>query len=322
MFFSQRKAQKWVKKTIKKNLSTQTPINSDNFIHPTDHAALEALKKIPLFDTLCNKLLKILGELNYSIENKATHIQITEQQLPEIHQMVKSICVKLNIEMPELYLKLDRDPNAYTFGSDKHFIVIHSGLLECLEVDELYAVLAHECGHIACKHVLYHTVGRLILNGGSYGLSKIDTLLNSTLIGSLLKETAITSLELAYHHWNRCSELSADRVAVLCCEDADPVIESMMRLAGGVASIPYEVNRDLFLQQAIEYKDKVDHKKSAKILEFLKTGRNTHPLLAVRAYEAKEFYHSEKYTSYFHPEAIASESINTPESLPKPVSET
>ena len=55
----------------------------------------------------------------------------------------------------------------------KHTIVIHSGLLECLEDDEIYSVLAHECGHIACKHSLYHTLAIMILDGTMVGLNDL-----------------------------------------------------------------------------------------------------------------------------------------------------
>lgn len=321
MSIKQWKARRWVKKIVKKNNATQTPIRCDDYIHPTDKSALDALKKIPLFDKLCGKLVSIRSELQFSIENMASHVHITEHQLPHIYFMVKSICTKLGIDMPDLYLKLDRTPNAYTVGSDTHFIVIHSGLLECLEEDELYAVLAHECGHIACKHVLYHTVGRIILQGGNLGLGKLDALLNSTLIGSLITQAAMSSLELAYYHWSRCSELSADRIAVLCCEDANPVIESMMRLAGGSASLQYEIDRELFLQQAVTYKQQTSEKKAKKALEFLTTTHDSHPLLAVRAYEANEFAKTPEFLAFLDPtKAVPSVTISG--ELPSPTNQT
>jgi Zn-dependent protease with chaperone function len=81
---------------------------------------------------------------------------------------------KIGIEMPELYLELNRDPNAYTYGTEKFTLVINSGLIECLQDDEIYAVLAHECGHIACKHGLYHTIGGMVLQGGAIGLNELS----------------------------------------------------------------------------------------------------------------------------------------------------
>ena len=171
MWFENYKAKKWTQKTISRNLKTVTPVDCEQYIHSLDKSALVALKKIPLLDTICAKLLSVMNDIQNTIINMSTKIHITEKQLPKIYLMVQSICKKIGIDMPELYLELNRQPNAYTYGTEKFTIVIHSGLIECLQDDELYAVLAHECGHIACKHGLYHTIGGMVLRGGLIGLN-------------------------------------------------------------------------------------------------------------------------------------------------------
>lgn len=289
------KSKKWVKQIINKNSKEITPIDYQKYIDKTDKVALAALKAIPLFDKACSKILSIMNEPQRHIFDMSNKIRITENQVPKVYYMVKSICNKLGIEIPDLYLELNREPNAYTYGTEKIAITIHSGLLECLEDDELYAVLAHECGHIVCKHVLYHTIGAYILDGGHMGLHKLETLLNKTLIGGLISTTIDSSLELAFFHWLRCSELSADRVAVYCCESANPVIESMMRLAGGTTHIDLEIDRDLFINQAEEYQKLTEDKKINKALEYWLTRNHTHPLLAVRAYQAREWAKSTEF---------------------------
>lgn len=228
-------------------------------------------------------------------------VQISENQIPKIYNMVNSICKKIGIEMPDLYLKLDRSPNAYAFGTEKFTVVIHSGLIECFEDDEIYAVLAHECGHIACEHMLYHTIGKLVLSGGEFGLDSLSGMLASKgIVGSIIGNVvslADSALELALYHWSRCSELSADRIAIICCGSASPVIETMMRLAGGTKHIDSEINKDLFISQAEEYQKLAAENKINKTLEFLLTKNNSHPLLAVRAYEAQKFASSEEFKS-------------------------
>lgn len=299
MFFRNQKAKRWTKKQIIKNLNVNHPIDCEQYIHSADKTALLSLKKIPLLDVVCSKFLSIMNDTQNNIINMSSKIHITENQLPKIYTMVKSICNKIGIEMPELYLELNREPNAYTYGTENFTIVIHSGLLECLEDDEIYAVLAHECGHIACKHGLYHTIGGMILNGSSIGLHELGNMLSAKgLVGGIVGgaiSAVDTALELAFYHWFRCSELSADRVAVICCGDATPVIETMMRLAGGTTHIDSEINKDLFISQATNYRQIMAESKSSKTLEFLLTKNNTHPLLAVRAYEAQQFASSEEF---------------------------
>lgn len=299
MFFRQQKAKQWTKKQIRKNLKTCTPVNCEQYIHSADKAALVALKKIPLLDTVCSKILSFMNDRQVNIINMSSMIHITKQQLPKIYIMVESICKKIGIEMPELYLILNREPNAYAYGTEKYTIVIHSGLLECFEDDEIYAVLAHECGHIACEHMLYHTVARLVLGGGKIGLHELsNAFIGKGLVGNIVggAVSAVDSaLELSLYHWYRCSELSADRIAVICCGSASPVIETMMRLAGGTTHIDSEINKELFIAQAKDYKQTIDESKVNKVLEFLLTKDDEHPLLAVRAYEAQQFAASEEF---------------------------
>ena len=50
--------------------------------------------------------------------------------MPDIYNLVPPRCDKLGIDVPDLYLELNRDPNAYTFGDTEVAIVLTSGLLE------------------------------------------------------------------------------------------------------------------------------------------------------------------------------------------------
>ena len=310
MWFENYKAKKWTQKTISRNMKTVTPVDCEQYIHDLDKTALTALKKIPLLDTICAKILSIMNDRQNTIINMSTKIHITEKQLPKIYAMVESICKKIGIEMPDLYLELNREPNAYTYGTEKFTIIIHSGLIECLQDDELYAVLAHECGHIACKHGLYHTIGGIVLSGGSIGLHELAGYLNTKGIAGAIAGNVVAAvdgaLELAFFHWFRCSELSADRVAVICCGSADPVIETMMRLAGGTTHIDSEIDKNLFIEQASDYRQITEKNIVNKGLEFLLTKNNTHPLLAVRAYEAQQFANSDEFKK------IASEQTYNP----------
>ena len=296
VLFKKIKATRWTKKRISENLKVSSPVNCEEYIHDADRKALAALKKIPLLDKFCSKVLSVINDTQRNLIDMSSKVHITERQLPKIYSMVKSICNKIGIEMPELYLELNRDPNAYTYGYEKYTIVVTSGLLECLEDDEIYAVLAHECGHIACKHGLYHTIGALILNGGYIALNELSNLFNKGIVGSIVSgvvSAVDNALELAFYHWYRCSEFSADRVAVICCGSATPVIETMMRLAGGTTHIDSEIDTDLFIAQATDYQQLTDDNKLNKTLDFLLTKNNTHPLLAVRAAEAKKFAETE-----------------------------
>ena len=140
-------------------------INKDIFLHESDKAALDALESLPGFAQVTKAFIKAFNEKMLDVQNMSTNIRITDKQLKKYHDMLIPICKKLDIEVPDLYLTLNVMPNAYTSGDDKPCIVLTSGLLETMPEELIPTVLAHECGHIACHHVLYRTMGQMIFNG-------------------------------------------------------------------------------------------------------------------------------------------------------------
>ena len=204
--------------------------------------------------------------------------------------LLPPICEKLGIDVPELYVELNVNPNAYTYGDTKPFIVITSGLFETMPDELIPTVLAHECGHIACHHTLYRTMGRIILNGVFSMISGIGNVV-------------LYPVQLAFAYWMRCSEFSADRAAAICDGSSDKVVEMCMRFAGYDKDIMADANADLFMEQAEEYRKMVDDSAWNKTLEFLLFQNYDHPLNAVRAYEAREWAQSERFKNiqdYLH----------------------
>ena len=258
-------------------------IDSDVYVHPSDKAALDALKAIPGFTALLKAFMQVWNEQRARIYNMATNLRIDEKQLPKYYYMLPPICEKLGISVPELYLELNPEANAYTSGDTKPYIVITSGLLETLPAELIPTVLAHECGHIACHHVLYKTMGRMILSG------------SLKLLSADIASIALTPIQIAFSYWMRCSEYSADRAAILCDDTSDNIVEMCMRFAGFDKDIHEETNTDAFLQQAIEYKKLLSESKVNQALEFVMFKNSSHPLNSIRAYEGSEWEHSQEY---------------------------
>ena len=205
-----------------------------DFIHPEDHAALENLKAIPLFAACLKSFMNIGTERSIQGLSMANKIRLGKHQLPAIHEPLPRICETLGIDEPELYLAMDPAPNAYTQGDTRLMITVTSGLIELLDEDETCAVLAHECGHIACRHVLYHTMAQMLAKYGP------------AIFGPLAALSMPVQLGLFY--WARRSELSADRAAALFMQGSSSVVETMIRLAGGPKSITANVSLDLYLE--------------------------------------------------------------------------
>lgn len=257
-------------------------VNARDLVHEHDKAALNALKAIPGFDQFVKAYMKVFNERSMRILNMSSKVRLSPEQCPRIYNLLVPICEKMNIEVPELYLELNRDPNAYTSGDTYVFITVTTGLLELMNDDEIQAVLAHECGHIICHHVLYQTMGRVLLSGAA------------NLIG--LNGLITTALSTAFAYWMRCSEFSADRAAAVCCGGSDRVVDVMLRLAGGGKDMAGEIDADLFMAQAKDYESYVSDSKFNKVLEFIALMEADHPFLAVRAASITEWTKSEQFT--------------------------
>ena len=259
-------------------------VESKYYIHDSDQAALQTLQAIPGFTSLLKMFLKEWNERQAKLRNLSSYIRIGDDQLPRYKEMLVPICEKLGIEVPELYLMLDVRPNAFTSGETDPFIVITSGLLDTMPEELIPTILAHECGHIACHHVLYRTMGGILIGGTAGSVASLP-------FGNLLT----IPLQVAFFYWMRCSEYSADRAAVICDGTADKMIEVCMRLAGFNKNIQDTPSRKAFMAQAEEYRKITSDSKWDKTLEFYLLSGASHPFMAVRALECQEWADSEKF---------------------------
>ena len=254
-------------------------ISASEFIHPEDAAALNNLESMPLFPKLVKKVLELgLEQMKYGI-NMASSIRLSSRQLPNLYNHLPPICQKLGIPEPEFYLEMNPFPNAYTFGDTRIYITITSGLVEMLNDEELDAVIAHECGHIVCRHVLYHSIATFILNGS----------ISLGLLGELIKP-----VEVALLYWYRKSELSCDRCSSIVT-NPETVCRMLARLAGGPRSITANVNMQEWAKQADKYDEIYNDGLWNKTLQVMNTMFLDHPYAAVRVREILKWSQSLQY---------------------------
>ena len=256
-------------------------LRADEFRHPVDLQATRSLQQLPGLGLLIQNLLgSTAGEMFY-LDNIASSIQINEQQLPEVYQLLVQACRILDLEVPQLYVRQNPVPNAYTFAMQgkKPFIVLHSSLLDLLEPKELQAVIAHELGHLKCNHGVYLTMANLLMLSTS--LLPFGGLFYRALQDQLL-------------HWLRCAEFTCDRAALLVTQDTRTVISVLMKLCGGSPQLAAKLNVDAFLEQARTYEE-LDSDLWQLELKQLQTLGRTHPLPVLRAREIERWFRSNTY---------------------------
>lgn len=194
-------------------------MKATDIMHPEDAKAIQMIKSVPGFEQLVRMFMELGYEAQYRGENLANHIKVTTDSFPEIYQLFKEVVAKVGIREPELYIYNEPEMNAYTYGETNTFVAISSGAIERMNREEQKGVLAHECGHILCKHTLYMTIWRTLEEMGSF-------------LG-LIHRTMFAPLYFALQYWSRKSELSADRCAAVV--GGEEMFQSaLVKLASGL----------------------------------------------------------------------------------------
>ena len=270
-----------VREPKRRKLRPLPGLTAADFQHPSDVAATDALKKIPGLDMVLAKILEYGVERLYYLDNTASNLRVTPKMFGRLHRNLTWASKILDIAEPELYVTLDPVPNAWTYGHTKPFVTLTSGLIDLCSDEELLFIIGHELGHIKAGHVLYGTMAR--------NIAAVMALIGqATLgIGALLGQ----SLVFALQEWFRCAELSCDRAGLLCVQDIDPAMSTMMRLAGGTTRLAAEMDRDEFLRQIRSYEE-ADRSALNKAYKVLLTAPRSHPFAIQRAREIDTWFNS------------------------------
>jgi len=255
-------------------------ISSTAFEHPQDKQALEALRKIPVLDKVVHKFIELGAERYFRVQLLGGAVHVTPKQCPKVYQLFKEAAEILDMHEPDLFLVSSPIVNAYTFGVDRPFVVLQSGLVDLLSEDELRAVMGHELGHIKAGHVLYRSLVLILLQLGSMVVP--------------ITGLASFALRVALADWYRKSELTADRAELLVCQDLNVSLNVHMKLAAGSKTIFNQMDSQEFLRQADSYED-MDYSTLNKFYKLFREMFLSHPLPVYRAKEIKQFAESNAF---------------------------
>ena len=247
------------------------------YLHPLDEQALKFLKGFSGIDTIAKAMMKHSYEKFIRMTHMSDDIKATPRTCGYIFDMAEYSAKRLGVKPPALYITQNPFVNAYTTGIDDPIIVINSGLIELLNDEELLAVIAHETGHIACEHVLYHMLADF--------LSQFPNLLGVTSL-------VTGGLRLALLDWSRKSELSADRASLKVVGEKKVIVNMLMKLAGGSFKLYNMIDYDDFVSQYEEVRGLESQFTNKMIVKFA-TLLRTHPFPIVRANEINSWQGSE-----------------------------
>lgn len=256
-------------------------LDPQSYEHPFDRAALKALKAIPAFDTVTNFVLNWAYIKWHLIELQGANFKITKESCPELYKFTKEVGKRLDVrDFPKIYTEWGYFINAYTAGyEDNVLLVLYSGAVDLLTDDELMYVVGHEMGHIKSGHNLYHYMARII---GSIA---------AAIPGG---QSVIAPIIVALKYWDRMSEFTADRAALLACQDIDVAIGSIIKMSGLPIKYFENMNREAFLDQAREFEEKYSGF-ADKAIKTISIIDESHPWTVMRASELIKWYESGEY---------------------------
>jgi Zn-dependent protease with chaperone function/uncharacterized RDD family membrane protein YckC len=126
-----------------------------------------------------------------------TSVRIHETQYPQLFAIVKRCAAALGLPMPLVFVREDYQVPVLAVGiGEPYSLIVSSNWLEHFQDDELTFMIGRELGHIASGHTRFTSL--LSINGN---------------------ENALVSL--VFGAWLRKSELTCDRVGLLCCGSLD-----------------------------------------------------------------------------------------------------
>ena len=255
-----------------------TDIAPHSWEHPADKAALQALRRIPVFDEVLKKIFGFFGEKPIRLAFQANAVRVSENQFGEVYKLYKE-CLK-TLDAPEEYpIYMSQTPmvNAGAYGMAEPFIILNSGTVRLLEDDELAYMMSHEIGHIMSDHVLYKTMTVILINLANMGFP---------IVGLAARAVLVALLE-----WSRKSELSSDRAGLLGVQDPEIVMRTMLKMAGGGST--EETSLQEFIVQAEEYQESGDV--ADQVFKVLNLMFQTHPFYVLRVSELRAWIESGDY---------------------------
>lgn len=254
-------------------------INPKPFIHPLDSHALRMLEAMPGLKAVLRKYIDLYEAKWSEGLYLSSFVRLNERQLPETYRLFQEVFDALEMGeavRPRCFLEMDPFPDAYATGYyQKKFVIIKSGLVKLLNRNELKAVIAHECGHALCDHMIYKS---LVRNVAKLGLNLFGL------------ESLVKPLLWALLYWDRCSAFSCDRIAAYVMGDCDVVRDALIRVAGGPYEITKNVNIDEYWNQISELCDKLDGSKYQTLLQLKLMIDQKYPFTGIRVKELYEWF--------------------------------
>lgn len=167
------------------------------------------------------RLSKAINTTDISEEAKMLFFKCEQAgalKYPEIYDILKSCCERLELSLPIVLVRMDYDrPLIYSMVSDvlEPCIVITKQLLDLCSTDELELLIGSECGRIQNNHCVYcWAFTYLNYNKNAFRPSE------QSYKGSVGSQIVATLID-----WVRYADVTADRAGMICMSSPGRFVE-------------------------------------------------------------------------------------------------
>lgn len=240
---------------------------------------------------------------------------VTEEQAPELHQMVTELAMNAGIPKPKIGISETNVPNAFAFGRRKKDgrVCVTRGILNTLNKEELRAVLGHELSHINHNDMAVTTlVSAVPLICYYIALSFMFSGDNRNGGGFIIGIFALIAYflgQLIVLFISRTREYYADQGSVELGGQPEKLASALYKLVYGTSKVPEEEVKDIqgvkafFLNDVSNASDDV---KELSQLDFDKDGSISASELSQLKYKKVNIKRTAKITEIFstHPDML------------------
>jgi heat shock protein HtpX len=164
-----------------------------------------------------------------------------------LEKMVQRLTKEAEIPMPKLGIVENPTPNAFVFGISQagSTLVVHRGLLEQLNKEEIEAVICHEIGHIKNRDCMYMTIlsviplisymGMYLLYAGRGGRSREG---GALIIIALLSMLVYFITSLMIKKVSRIREFYADAYSGFLTNNPHGLSSALTKITYGLSLAP------------------------------------------------------------------------------------
>src|SRR5262245_24256331 len=174
--------------------------------------------------------------------------EVSPAEAPMLHALADRLATQYRVPKPRVYVSPDPSPNAFATGRNPHHasIAVNQGLLQILDQEELYGVLAHEFAHVRNRDILISSVVAVLAGAitllaqlGQFGLffgggrdeeDQSPLGLIGVLLFVVLGPLAAVLIQLAI---SRSREYEADHTGAEVSHDPEALANALRKLQRG-----------------------------------------------------------------------------------------